>query len=395
MAKNKDKARLEKKNWDARFTLIGEAKITDYTYRIDAKAEKSDWVYNSLNLGVDCGENHGTVYAEMMGGYGAERDNVVYVHGIKEVDGKNRDDFENRFTVDWDDRFDESILESIGDMCFVTVGLEKDTKGNTVVKKFLSSYDAIQYINESLKDGMVVNAKGNIKYSLYQDRVQVRKEITSIFLSKVDSVDKYCAKFNQTMLLTKDSVGKPDKDRGVIPVYAKVLDYVKMYKDKEVKQIIPMDKMFEFEVDMSDKDRVTKIVNKLLRVRKGVTEITFEGGFVEGGALVTVTEDDIPDDIKELIDMGIYTLEDAIAKCSENTNKERKMIIYKPTIKLQGEDKTPVIQKFDEKYSEDDLILDFMLESDEEELEETEDDKAPFDLGDSDSGADDDWLSKL
>ena len=126
----KEKAVLEKKGWANSFVLVGEAKINaDYTYKLDERSEKSDWVYNSLNLGVDCGDVCGTVYAELMGGYGAERDNVVYVHG-KDEDGK--DDFENRFTIDWDDRFDEKILESVGDLCFMTVGLEKDKNGKVV-----------------------------------------------------------------------------------------------------------------------------------------------------------------------------------------------------------------------------------------------------------------------
>ena len=90
MAK-RNKKTLEKKNWSNSFVLIGEAKINEYTFKLDEKSEKSDWVYNSLNLGVYCGETCGTVYAEIMGGYGAERDNVIYVHG-KDEEGK--DDFD-------------------------------------------------------------------------------------------------------------------------------------------------------------------------------------------------------------------------------------------------------------------------------------------------------------
>ena len=48
----KTKKILEKKNWSNSFMLIGEAKINDYTYKLDAKAGQSDWIYNSLNLGV-------------------------------------------------------------------------------------------------------------------------------------------------------------------------------------------------------------------------------------------------------------------------------------------------------------------------------------------------------
>ena len=193
----KTKKILEKKNWSNSFMLIGEAKINDYTYKLDAKAGQSDWIYNSLNLGVYCGETCGTVYAELMGGYGAERDNVIYVHG-KDENGK--DDFSNKFTIDWEDRFDETILESVGDLCYLTVGIERDKGGKVYYKKFLAPYDMIAYINENLEDGMVVNVKGNLKYSMYNDELQVKKEINSVVLSKVNDSSKYCAKFTQTML---------------------------------------------------------------------------------------------------------------------------------------------------------------------------------------------------
>lgn len=394
MAKREQKV-LEKKNWSNTFMLIGEAKVNDYTYKLNEKSEKSDWVYNSLNLGVYCGETCGTVYAELMGGYGAERDNVVYVHG---KDSEGKDDFDDKFTIDWDDRFDEKILESVGDLCFLTVGLEKDKGGKVYYKKFLTPYDMIAYINENLEDGMVINVKGNLKYSTYNDNVQVKKEINSVVLSKVDDSSKYAARFTQTMLLTKDSVGKADKDTGVLPIYAKVLDYVKEYKGKEVKTNIPYDKTFEYELDLSNPEMAKKVVDKVFKVQKGVTEVTFEGDLIEGGAVVTATEDDIPDDIKALIAIGVFTMEEALAKCTVSSGREKRMVIRKPLIKMVEDkegNKTPTIQKFDKKYEEEDLILDFMLASDDEEEEaeaETEvedtDDEVP-------ANDDNDWLNNL
>lgn len=366
MAK-REKKTLEKKNWSSTFTLIGEAKINDYTYKLDERSEKSDWIYNSLNLGVYCGETCGTVYAELMGGYGAERDNVVYVHG-KDDDGK--DDFDNRFTIDWDDRFDETILETVGDLCFLTVGLERDKGGKVYYKKFLTPYDMIAYINENLEDGTVVNVKGTLKYSKYNDNVQTKKEISSVVLSKVDDTSKYSARFTQTMLLTKDSVGKPDKSTGVLPIYAKVLDYVKEYKGKTVKTNIPYDKQFEYELDLSNSETAKKVVDTVFKVKKGVTEITFEGNLIEGGAVITATEEDLPNDIKTLVDIGVYTLDEALAKCTVSSGREKRMVIRKPLIKIVEDadgNKTPIIQKFEKKYEEEDLIPDFMLDDSDDE----------------------------
>lgn len=362
MSKNEKKV-IDRDNWMSNFALIGVAKVNDYTFKIDEKSEKSSWIYNSLNLGIDCGEKHGTVYAEMMGGYSSEQPSAIYAHGKKD-DGS--DDFEAKVTVDWDDRFDEEILDTIGDLSFITVGLEKTDKDKTFYKKFLSAYDAIAYIKAHLEDGMVVNVRGNLKYSMYQDKVQVRKNITSIVLSKVDDTSKYVARFTQTILLDKASANLKniDKDKSVMYIDARVLDYMKEYNGKEVKGQFPFNKQFEFEMDFSNEAQCKKIMEKVFKVKKGITQMTFEGDLIEGGAVVTATLDDIPQDIKDLIDCGVYTEEEALARCSSNGNREQRMVLRKPMVRLVGEDKTPTLQRFEEKYSEEDLVLDYLYDED-------------------------------
>lgn len=390
--KEEEKKTIEKKA--SSFTLIGQAKINDYTYKIDEKSEKSDWVYNSLNLGVYCGEKYGTVYAELMGGYGAERDNVIYVHG-KDSDGK--DDFANSFQIDWDDRFDETVLETVGDLCFMTVGLEKDKTGKTFYKKFLTAYDLIKYVKENLTDNTIVNVKGNIRYSMYNNVTQAKKEINSIVLSKVDDVSKFAAKFTQTMLLTKDSWGEIDKNTGIVQIHAFVPDYLKELNGKTIKANVPYPKTFEYEIDLTNKELAQKIKEKLFKVSKDVTEITFEGDLIEGGAVVTATEDDIPDDIKTLVEIGVYTMEEALAKCTVSSGRERRMVIRKPSIKIVEDkttgDKTPVLQKFERKYKEDDIAFSFAKK--EEEESDVTDDDANLLADDSTSDDDNSWLDEL
>lgn len=388
-----EKKVIKKSDWVSNFTLIGKPKISDdYTFKIDEKSEKSQWVYNSMNLGIDCGEKHGVVYAEMMGGYSEENENKIYAHGKKD-DGS--DDFENQIVVDWDDRFNDSVLEEIGELSFITVGLEKTDKDKTFYKKFLSAYDAIAYVKEHLTENMVVNVRGNLKYSSYNDAVQVRKNITSIALSKADDASKYKATFTQSVLIDKDSASLKniDKDKSVMYVDTKVLDYVKEVNGIEVKGQYPYNKQFEFELNLENEKQCKTIYEKLFKVKKGVTQITFEGEFVEGGAVVTATWDDIPDDIKDLVDMGMYSKEEALAKCTANGSRERRMVLKKPMIKLVGDDKTPVIQKFDERYKEEDLVLDYLFDGN-----KSDNDKPPFDTDDdSDSSSDDSmaWLNNL
>lgn len=398
-----EKKVIKKSDYVSNFMLIGKPKISDdYTFKIDEKSTNSNWVYNSLNLGVDCGERYGVVYAELMGGYSEENENKIFAHGKKDDDS---DDFDKQITVDWNDRFNDEVLEEIGDLSFITVGLEKTSDGKTFYKKYLSAYDAIAYIKEHLTEDMVVNVKGNLKYSIYNDNVQVRKNINSIVLSKVDDAANYKATFTQTILIDKDSASLKadniDKDKGVMFVNAKVLDFLKEYngvklvnaKGEEKGGQYPFDKRFEFTMDFSNEVACKKIMDKLFKVKKGITQITFEGEFIEGGAVVTATWDDIPDDIKDLVEMGVYTKEEALAKCTANGSRERRMVLIKPQIKLVGENKIPAIQRFEERYTEEDLVLDYLYDN---KKSNAKTDKPSFDE-EEESDVDDSmsWLDQL
>ena len=385
-----EKKVIVKKDWTNSFTLIGKPIINDYTFTIDGRSKKSNWIYNAMNLKVDCGEKCGVVDASMMGGYSEDNENRIYAHGKKD---DNSDDFEKQIIIDWNDRYNEEVLEEVGEMSFLTVGLEKTSQDKTFYKKFLSEYDAIAYVKEHLKENMVINVKGRISYSLYENAVQVKKNITSIVLSSVDDSSKYKATFTQSILIDKDSASLKniDKDKGVMYVDARVLDYVKEVNGIEVKGQYPYNKQFEFAMDFSNEAQCKKIVEKLFKVKKGVTQITMEGNFVEGGAVVTATWDDIPDDIKDLVEMGVYSKEEALAKCTANGGRERRMVLTKPQIRLVGDDKVPVVQKFEERYTEDDLVLDYLYKNN-----DTDGDEAPFDTDeDSGSGGDLDWLANL
>ncbi len=382
---------IQRSDWVARFNLIGRPVIGDYTYKTDEKSEKSQWIYNALNLAVDCGERAGTVYAEMLGGYSENGENRLFVHG---KDENGNDDFKKKIEVDWNDRFNDEVLEEIGDMSFITVGLEKTSEGKTFYKKFLSGYDAIAYVREHLNNDMVINVSGDLKYSSYNDNVQVRKNITSIVLSKVENPADYKATFTQSILIDKDSASLKniDKDKGVMYIDARVLDYLKEYNGVEVKGQFPYNKQFEFAMNFADEVACKKIMDKLFKVKKGITQITFEGEFIEGGAVVTASWDDIPDDIKELVEIGVYSKEEALAKCTVNGNKERRMVLIKPVIKLVGneDNKTPVIQQFKNRYEESDLILDYLYQN-------KEDDKFSSDANEDSSSNNDglDWLNAL
>lgn len=359
MAKTKERKALKKGK--ATFNLIGRVKVTDKTFNL-GNSYDSGWTDNSMYVGVDCG-NGNTVYAEMRSGFYSDPDkeSVIRAYSKDEKDdaGKSKS-----VEIAWEDRLDESLYDSISDSSFLTVGVEKDVKDKTVYKKFLTAYDAVEYLNEHLEDGMIVNVKGTIGYSEYEGNVSTKKEITSIVLSKIDDEADFKATFSQTILVDSKSIGKKNDDKGTMELAAYVVDYVgkpKIDGEKiEVKKNVTYPKTFE--VAINENPEITaKMLQRFFKPKKGkITEITVTGNLVEGGSTVNITEDDIPDDIKELIEMGLYSKEEAEKKIAVgNGNRERRMIIVKPDITYvgTGDDRKPTVAFEDGKYDEDDLYF--------------------------------------
>lgn len=390
----KEKTPLQKSNgWTANFNLVGEARINDYTYKMDQKSEKSDWIYNMLNLRVDCGAQHGVITSEMMGGYGAERENVVYVHG---KDDNGNDDYKNQFTVMWDDRFNEEIIDTIGRNCFINVGLQRDIKGKLFVKHFITPYDAIAYINETLQEGMVISVRGSLEYSYYNGNIQCRKRINSIMLSDAQP-ENYKATFTQTVLADRDSFKKENIDVSTKTLFADVyvLEKFREFNGWDLTDngankggiFVPLKKTFEFDLSNLKNEAIPVLLTKLLKVKKGVSQITFTGEFVESGATVQATEDDLTDDVKLQLMLGLISKEDALAICTANGGTNRRMIFKSVSYKKVENDDgtvTPVLQKFDEVYTDDDLALECLVPKEElnEGFEDT--DGVPFDEVDED-----------
>lgn len=357
MAKSTERKALKKGK--ATFNLIGRAKVTDKTFNLDNSYD-SGWTDNQMYLGVDCG-NGNIVYAEMRSGFFPDKDNVIRAYDKNEKDesGKSKS-----VEIAWEDRLDETLLDSIADSSFLTVGVEKDVKGKTVYKKFLTAYDAVEYLNEHLEDGVVVNVKGNIGYSEYEGNVSVKKDITSIVLSKVENEEDFKATFSQTILVDSKSIGKKNEEKGTMELDAYVIDYVGSPKIDGEKVEIKKNVTFprSFEVAINENPEVTvKMLQRFFKPKKGkLTEITVTGNLVEGAAIVNITEDDIPDDIKELIAMGLYSEEEAEKKCAVgNNNREKRMIIVKPDITYvgQGDERKPTVAFEENKYEDSDLYF--------------------------------------
>lgn len=384
----------------SQFNIVGKVQINDNTFLINNESQTSDYIYSRANIGVDTG--NGVVFSSLMGGYFATQDSQLYVHGVKKDEkGKSVSDYDNRFTIDWDDRFDEAILETVADDCFIRVGVEKDVKGKTYVKKFLSAYDAVEYLSEHLEDGAVVNISGVLQYQYYNENVTVQKNIKSIYLSTKEEQD-FKAEFRQTILLDSDSVGKLDKEKNTYPIDAYVVDYVGKVDGVEVKQNVVFPKTFNFDViDTNNPEKTAMALSKFFKPKKknSILELGVIGKFCEGGVISTTTLDELDEDVKMMVDLGMISEQDALAKYT-NGQKERRMVIKEIITKNDSDDpenKHLVVMRDEDKYTEDDLVfISQFLDAEEDEYVDKIEDVEEIDTDDeSESDDGDDWLSAL
>ena len=217
-----------------------------------------------------------------------------------------------------------------------------------------------------------------------RESLQIKKEINSIFLSKVEKESDFKAKFTQTILVHRDSVSF-DKDREVYNIEAYIVDFLGKLDNRKINENIVYTKVFEMAVDQTNPEKTNKLISKIFKTSKGLKEITVEGELVEGQSMTKVSADDIPNDIKELIEYGAITLEDYQGRAAIGGNKEKKMVIKTPSIKFVEKDgaKSPVILMEESKYQESDLVfLHQFLEEEIEELEEDSDEDDSEDLDD-------------
>ena len=152
---------------------------------------------------------------------------------------------------------------------------------------------------------------------------------------------------------------------------------------------------------------------KVFKVKgKKLTQLTIDGIFTRGELnTVEVSEDDIPDDIKELIELGYVDKDEIVGQMAlkNGGKKPEKMVVTKPHIEYVGDDiKVPKVAKIVDAYEEDDVNVNMILESigstdideivDENETKESSKDdldKALENNESEDIKEDDDWLNNL
>jgi hypothetical protein len=411
------------------FSLTGNVKVSDYTFKIDELSQKTGYKYSNLNIGVKTSDTN-IIYAGAMGGFFTNKDNPIKVF--------SGTDSKNKWEIDWQDRNDEKMHKDVSNLKFVTIELEPDKSiladnetfkltddgvyvvvakqeilnedGTSEVedvlvekqvkmikKRFLSWYDAIAYTKTHLKDNMLIHVGGQLKYGFYKGNTQIKKDITSIYLARFNDKGELPAKkatFTQTLLLDRDSVKELDKESRQYIIDARVIDYCKELNEVEIKKMIPYNVNFYINesTEKMSNELIKKFLTKFFKVRKDVNELTVEGDIIEGAPVGKIDEKDIPDDMQELIDLGLYSKEEIMKKLVVKGDRVLKLVITKPYIEVKNNDDGTSTSKplfFEGKYSEDALVLDVPKKV---ELKKENSDEDNNTTSENDS---DDWLNNL
>ena len=373
------------------FTLIGKAKLGQYSFKIDEQSKRSSYIYSQANLTLKTKE--GEISANVMGGYNPEKDNIIYAFSKGDKDNKGQS-----FTVSWEDRFDEEIIETVADMKLFKAGVEMGEDGKVVYKKFLHPYDFINYLEQHMANDKVYVVRGDLQYQEYNGEMQIKKNITSVTLAKeeiANDPETHEAKFSTTILTDSNFLGRPDKETMTVPVDAYVVDFFNEYQGQEIVRMVngkekngltmPVPKSFDFKI-AKDMETTKKLLKYLKPKRGAVTEIVMEGIFSKSQGELKgeeLTIDDLDDDIKFMVEIGTYTLDEALGKVNfvYGEKTPEKMLLTRPAIKkVEGKDgsSTLTVNYTPDKYNEEDLIIENILEVNNAKFKEDEDEEDIF-----------------
>ena len=298
------------------FLFEGHAVIGENSFTINKTNNEGTWVYNSLNVGIDCGEE-GINYVNLMGGYNPKGGSYISIQKLDE-EGKILPR-ENNIQVDWENRLDFNIEseENINKSSFVDVSIEKDNNGKNIQKTFITPYDAILYLKEHLVDKLPVVVRGHIEYRLNASNDWIPSHVVDNITVKSEEFLQPKTVLNLMVLVDKDTLGAPNIEEKNVPLFVKTAYYINKINKDVYKQTcaIPLKILFDLNtIDFSnekDKKKFTKGAELYFSPEKDKKDFTSEFMFrchYSGGVKKTeIKIEDLPTDIREGIENGFIS----------------------------------------------------------------------------------------
>lgn len=352
------------------FNFEGHAIVTEKTFTINKSNEAGTWVYNSINMGIDCGDN-GINYVNLMGGYNPKGNNYLQLL-VTDENGKLlpreqglKIDFEDRLDIDSKSLEEQNVSKSN----YFYMYIEKDVEGKNIQKTFLHAYDVVMYLKEHITDKTPVSVKGHIEY-----RVSTTGEVSLshvIDTVTVRAEDKLFPKASLQLMCLVDAntIGKKDDKENIVPLYVKTIAYIGKMNGKKYNQTCALPLKLVYDMNLTDittekgkNDFEYGFKTFFSPSKKGfIDELLFNCHYSGGVKKTEVKLEDLPKEVREGIEHGFISM-DQVSGVAINGPVPKNIIFdaivteIKPAAEgdASGINVKPVIER--QKYKEEDLI---------------------------------------
>lgn len=364
----------ELKGGQSNFTLVGKAVVKSDALQGVQQKEGKTWRHVNSSFGVSTGDGN-TIYARIWGGYKTDKPIL------------KRWDTDNNFVdIEWSNRLNEDIIKTIRPSELFKAGFERGEDGRLIIKEFLSEIDFEEYLREHLADGMSVRVRGEVEYSEYNDDINRRYNVKSVYLAEPYKnkdgetvTPEPLAQVRQTYLLDDGALDRRwekelDKN-GRIVLSAFVPQYLSQRKVGEkyvpFKKTVPLHQGVVIKMkdatDEKELENKKKIVNMFFKVKRDtVREIVLINNINEGYDESTGVE--VNDEMKELIELGVFTEEDIKKQVTIRGNRISELVFSQPAVTKNRETGEVSLQLNDEKYAPEALVVPFIDGEDEDEF---------------------------
>lgn len=303
----------------SRFNFTGKVKINSLDSRYPSFREgvsKGGNKYKSITLFINAAENNSA---------------VIELFGMKVDEIKTKDTNGNDLTIDWDDRKDKEIVDSVANYRKNVIQIGED---NSTRQAFVSSYDAVGYIWENIDElkGKNVTATGTVQPQEYNGQISDKFQMQNLYVVSDDK--KPALNIKSEIYLNRDSMDLDEfKSDKVIAFNV----YTKEWMSKEKPDAyIPKKVMINCKkVDFDNPDHV-KLFNGRwlpigLKYEKGkvvcslksnkmysmMADIRFQNGATE----TDFDESQLTEMQKSMISLGLKTIDDFKPKGSIYGNR--------------------------------------------------------------------------
>ena len=259
-----------------------------------------------------------------------EKKNKIYT--MKHVeDGKDE-----KLEVKWSDRFNQDIVNSVaGYKKFVVdtdlfahrksleeEGLDEELeKSRKKRKEFLHASDFVDYLrkvldNEKSKD-MVFRVTGNVDFSYSEKNDMYYRTFTPQKITRVPDDTNQICEGSMKVYFSENAVDDTMADEtGDIIFNAYTQNYFSNIKGNA---FVPMS--FKISKDAQKSKGFVKVFNKA--EDESVKELGITCDFINGAKRVEISEEMLSDEQREMIDMGMVTLEDIRAELGGSVYGDR------------------------------------------------------------------------